>query len=422
MRKRIYSFLLVSLSTLCLVAGGGKQSADNLPALTPEPTAKPTATLTPTPTPEPTATPTPTPIPEPTATPTPTPIPEDHVHEYTEKVRKEPTYEKDGVMTFTCVCGDTYEEAIPAIGFTYEELNLELYAGKKTKVQSMPSILGDRLGNLIFGELAVVTGKCIEAPDWYRIEYHGISGYVKIADMVEENPLPPDDTLQEAKTLFDVPVFGTIKEEAIYNDPAYKAALKEIEAGNVEKTTYVCSTGEEFRIWNIRLLDERYMDEGLKGVWFIAPQGDTFVSGNRYTTWSGYLTVSWDPGYGEEEAAEQLEWFAISNSEEYNGDFAEARVGYVSDKPKYPLYAEGEEFPYELYKIFQEENVIYFWYSLADHQPYLCSKTNCIGCATLAEAEELAIEKFGDCNNIWPSEEATIWNKIYHFKCELRGY
>lgn len=417
MKKKKYGLLLVGLSTIFLMACQMKQSADNLP--TPEPTVTEAVTATPTPTPEPTATPTPTPTPEPTATPTPTPIPEDHVHEYVEKVKKEATYEKDGVMTLTCVCGDTYEEAIPAIGFTYEDLNLEMYAAKKVKVQRMPSIYGDNLGYLILGERVVVTGKCIESPDWYRIEHHGTSGHVKIADMVEENPLPPDDILQEAKTLFDVPVFGTIKEEAIFDDPAYKAALKEIEAGNVEKTTYVCSTGEEFRIWNIRLLDERWIDEGLRGVWFIAPQGDTFVSGNRYTTWMGNITVSWDQNYGEKEAAEQLEWYAIHESEEYNGDFAEARVGYVSDKPKYPLYADGESFPYELYTIFQEEDEIYFWYSLAEHKPYICSAKDCIGCATLAEAEELAKEKFG-VYGTFPCEEATIWDKVYHYKCVLK--
>lgn len=420
MRKRIYSFLLVSLSTLCLVACGGKQSADNLPALTPEPTAKPTATLTPTPTPEPTATPTPTPTPEPTATPTPTPIPEDHVHEYTEKVRKEPTYEKDGVMTFTCVCGDTYEEAIPAIGFTYEELNLEMYAAKKVKVQRMPSIYGDNLGYLILGERVVVTGKCIESPDWYRIEHHGTNGHVKITELVEENPLPPDDVLEEAKSLFDVPLAGVITNPNISSDACYKDAIRQIEAGNVEKTTYVCSTGEEFRIWNIRLLDERYLDTGLIGMWFIAPQGDTFTSGTVYQGWRGNITYVWNPDFSEENALEELEKYAINQSEEYNAEFAEARVGYVSDKPKYPLYVEGENFPYELYKIFQEEDEIYFWFSLADHEGYICDRKNCIGCATLEEAEKLAKKQFGEGNYYMSVEEATIWDKVYHYKCVLR--
>jgi len=41
-------------------------------------------------------------------------------HSYTEEVTKEPTCTDAGEKTFTCVCGDTYIEAIEALGHSYE--------------------------------------------------------------------------------------------------------------------------------------------------------------------------------------------------------------------------------------------------------------------------------------------------------------
>ena len=42
--------------------------------------------------------------------------PEVHVHDYVAVVVTEPTCTEDGVMTYTCACGDTYDEAIAATG------------------------------------------------------------------------------------------------------------------------------------------------------------------------------------------------------------------------------------------------------------------------------------------------------------------
>lgn len=42
-----------------------------------------------------------------------------HTHSYTGEITKQPTCTKEGVMTYTCDCGDTYTEAIPAKGHTW---------------------------------------------------------------------------------------------------------------------------------------------------------------------------------------------------------------------------------------------------------------------------------------------------------------
>ena len=44
----------------------------------------------------------------------------DHVHSYTETVMKEPTCTEAGEKTYTCECGDSYTEVIPATGHHYE--------------------------------------------------------------------------------------------------------------------------------------------------------------------------------------------------------------------------------------------------------------------------------------------------------------
>ena len=43
-------------------------------------------------------------------------VPGNHEHNYTEEITKEATCTKDGIKTYTCGCGDSYSEKIPAIG------------------------------------------------------------------------------------------------------------------------------------------------------------------------------------------------------------------------------------------------------------------------------------------------------------------
>lgn len=43
-----------------------------------------------------------------------------HTHSYTEKITLEATCEKEGVKTFTCVCGNSYTEPVPALEHKYD--------------------------------------------------------------------------------------------------------------------------------------------------------------------------------------------------------------------------------------------------------------------------------------------------------------
>ena len=56
--------------------------------------------------------------PAPSATPTPTPK---HEHKYSVKLTKDPTCYEEGTLTYTCDCGDTYEEPVAQLEHQYTD-------------------------------------------------------------------------------------------------------------------------------------------------------------------------------------------------------------------------------------------------------------------------------------------------------------
>lgn len=148
-----------------------------------------------------------------------------HEHNYVETVTTEPTCEADGEATYTCDCGDTYTEAIPATGhsftnyvsnndatytedgtetakcdncdatdtrtaegsklaYTFTDMDATKYAKSTVNVRSMPTQDGDKVGSLSFNQEVKVTGQCNET-GWYRIEYSGETVYVSDSYLVD---------------------------------------------------------------------------------------------------------------------------------------------------------------------------------------------------------------------------------------------
>ena len=64
------------------------------------------------------STPAATATPAPSATPTPTPK---HEHKYSVKLTKDPTCYEEGTLTYTCDCGDTYEEPVAQLEHQYTD-------------------------------------------------------------------------------------------------------------------------------------------------------------------------------------------------------------------------------------------------------------------------------------------------------------
>lgn len=148
-----------------------------------------------------------------------------HQHNYTETITLVATCETDGEATYTCECGDTYTEAIPATGhsftnyvynedatyeadgtetakcdncdetdtrtaegtqlsYTYTDMDATKYAKSSVNVRNMPGTDGDKLGALSFNQEVKVTGQCNET-GWYRIEYSGETAYVSDSYLVD---------------------------------------------------------------------------------------------------------------------------------------------------------------------------------------------------------------------------------------------
>lgn len=149
-----------------------------------------------------------------------------HEHSYTETVTTAATCTEDGVMTYTCECGDTYTEEIPATGhsftnyvynedatfdtngtetarcdncdetdtriaegtqlsYTYKDMDVTKYAKSSVNVRNMPETEGDKVGTLSFNQEVKVTGQCNET-GWYRIEFSGETAYVSDSYLVDD--------------------------------------------------------------------------------------------------------------------------------------------------------------------------------------------------------------------------------------------
>ena len=150
---------------------------------------------------------------------------EAHEHSYTETVTTAATCTEEGVKTYTCECGDTYTEAIPATGhsftnyvynedatydadgtetakcdncdetdtrtaegtqlaYTFKDMDATKYAKSSVNVRNMPGTDGEKLGSLSFNQEVKVTGQCNET-GWYRIEYSGETAYVSDSYLVD---------------------------------------------------------------------------------------------------------------------------------------------------------------------------------------------------------------------------------------------
>ena len=149
-----------------------------------------------------------------------------HEHAYTEKITTAPTCLEAGVKTFTCECGDTYTEELPATGhifenyvsnndatytadgtetakcnncdetdtrtaegsmltYTYTDMDATKFAKSTVNVRSLPNTDGEKLGGLSQNDEVKVTGKCNET-GWYRISYNDSIAYVSDSYLVDE--------------------------------------------------------------------------------------------------------------------------------------------------------------------------------------------------------------------------------------------
>ena len=181
---------------------------------------------------------------------------ETHEHSYTETITTDATCTEDGVKTYTCECGDTYTEAIPATGhsftnyvynedatydadgtetakcdncdetdtrtaegtqlsYTYTDMDATKYAKSSVNVRNMPGTDGDKLGSLSFNQEVKVTGQCNET-GWYRIEYSGETAYVSDSYLVDSKVETAKSETASAGSTGDAGSAGTTSNECPY--------------------------------------------------------------------------------------------------------------------------------------------------------------------------------------------------------------
>lgn len=105
--------------------------------------------------------------------------------------------------------------------YTYSDLSQTMYAKRDVNVRDLPSVDGNKVDGLSFGEEVTVTGKCNET-GWYRISYAGTTAYVSNNYLVNEKPEPqpvasepvvetsaePEVVLEKAPWNFYEPVYS----------------------------------------------------------------------------------------------------------------------------------------------------------------------------------------------------------------------
>ena len=159
-----------------------------------------------------------------------------HEHNYVENVVTEVTCTTDGITSYTCECGDTYDEAVSATGhtwgdyvangdatyladgtktatctgcgetdtiaddgsklaYTYTDCEAVKYAQQTVNVRDLPTTDGNKVGSLSTNDEVTVTGTCNET-GWYRIVYGDGVAYVSnkyLGDSKVEVSAPPAD-------------------------------------------------------------------------------------------------------------------------------------------------------------------------------------------------------------------------------------
>ena len=290
MKKKFVLFLTLSLlATSVLVGCGANEKQDNM-SVSVE-TEEPTATS------------------EPTET--------HHEHNYTETVTTPATCETDGVKTFACECGDSYDEVITATGhafesytsnndatytadgtetakcsncdgtdtrtaegsmlvYTYTDMDATMYAQQTVNVRNLPNTDGEKLGGLNTNDEIKVTGQCVET-GWYRIEYSGNVAYVSnnyLANdkVVVEQP-KTEQTAQSSSSEFPYELYVIYYDEVQNVKYYYKP----------QKATffdYPQSVYDECMSWN-RANSDASLSGTFKTQWKTA-SGDTII---RYNAW-----------------------------------------------------------------------------------------------------------------------------------------
>lgn len=151
--------------------------------------------------------------------------PNDHTHTYTSIVTP-PTCTEKGYTVYTCECGDTYRDEIPATGHSYGPWRVVREATeKRTGLEERSCETCGDIQSVIIPKLNSEPSKP-EKPAEKPIEPE--------PPAEPETPAQPETPTQPERPVFPVPVYNDVASDAWYSEAAAYVASKGLMAGTSE--------------------------------------------------------------------------------------------------------------------------------------------------------------------------------------------
>lgn len=335
-----------------------------------------------------------------------------HTHAYVESITTQATCDKEGVKTFACACGDSYTEPIKASGHAYVADEKSKKSATCTQEGKEADKVCSVCGHKVAGEKIkkkshsygdyVYNNDATQSADGTKSRTCKNCGKVSTTT-ASGTKLPFDPySLRAVKNLDNVPVVGTMTQS---DDSIYNTVKKNIKAGKYEKIRYVASNGNQFCMWNVRIKDER--DKEFIGVatyyWFMAPIGDEFSDGYKYSNVTGKDGASVDP-------------YLIAIGNNISGSINEAFINGGDNVPPGFRKINSKDCPVELYKIVETDKMVSVWVEstncgqegVGTCGSFQCTGT-CLRSKTLEKLRNMPFEK--GWSNVAGGENGRInWN------------
>ena len=317
-----------------------------------------------------------------------------HEHSYTEEITVEVSCEANGEKTFTCECGDSYKEEIPAVGHSLvadETSKVEPTCSKTGKeADSVCSVCGTRVAGADMATKEHSYGKFVYNNDATQTANGTQSRTCSTCGKVDTQtasgtklPTTPA-SLRAITSISEIPIVGTItNSNSLYNE-----VRSGIESGKYEKIRYIASNGKEFCMWNVCIKDERNASTfGVSYYWFVAPTGTKFSDGYKFCNVSRMSADDVDP-------------YLIAVGSNISSSINESMVNRDTRIPLAVRTINTADCPVNLYQIVETDTMISVWVESTNCGQAgigTCGSFNCTGTClrsqTLNQLEALRAQK-----------------------------
>ena len=228
-----------------------------------------------------------------------------HKHNYTSKITTQPTCTADGIKTYTCSCGDSYTETIPAIGHNYVS---EVVAPTCTTN-------------------GYTSHTCSRCGDNYTDNYvdsieHNCEWVVTKEPTCSENGLKEYKCVNcgESTGKSEIPASHSYGDWVITKEPSAGAATSVSDFGIRQRTCSLCNHVDEQTIINIDLGNGE--TKQICGVFDDSMAYETFSMVNELRTSLGLNELTWFDNFGDIAHIRAVEIDYYPKHERPNGDRA----------------------------------------------------------------------------------------------------